>query len=65
MMLLICWLVMMFLGSLVCFCFDGFEVCKRIKVVLKECLEKYFIVIFFLKLIFLILLKNFCILFNF
>lgn len=58
-----CRSAMMLPGSSACLRFDGFEVCKRIKVVLKECSEKYFIAIFFLK--FSTLLKNFRISFNF
>lgn len=60
-----CRSAMMLPGSSACLRFDGFEVCKRIKVVLKECSEKYFIAIFFLKLTFSTLLKNFRISFNF
>lgn len=59
-----CRSAMMLPGSSACLRFDGFEVCKRIKFVLKECSEKYFIAIF-LKLTFSTLLKNFRISFNF
>lgn len=54
-----CRSAMMLPGSSACLRFDGFEVCKRIKFVLKECSEKYFIAKFST------LLKNFRISFNF